>query len=166
MAEKSKVFKQVIKSVGFWNYKELYNFCYNWWKDEGYKIEEGNYTEKISDFGKEIILEWTIKRKISDYFKHEIKMKWHILGMKDAEVEINGTKEKTNKGEVKITVDSSLVRDYEETWDKTPTWKFLRGVYDKYVIRTRIDEYEDRLESISERFAEDTKDFLRLQGKR
>ncbi len=166
MAEKSDVFKEAVKHVGYWTYKELYNFCYNWLKDEGYKVSEDAYTEKITDFGKEIIIEWKAGKKISDYFKHQIGVKWHILGMKDAEVEIDGEKQKTNKGEVKITIDATLVRDYEENWDKSPTWKFLRGIYDKYIIRTTMEEYEDRLRNIAEEYSEQIKAFLRLQGKR
>ena len=58
MAEKKEVYKQKIKQKGYWNYTDLYNFCFNWLKDEGYKLKEKEYVEKISSFGKEIILRW------------------------------------------------------------------------------------------------------------
>ncbi len=165
MAEKDNVFKQEVKKKGFWNYTELYNFCYNWFKDERYKLFEEKYVEKLTSFGKEIVIEWVAKKKVSDYFKEEIKIKWHILGMNDAEVMIGDKKEKTNKGEVKITVAADLIRDYEENWDKTVFNKFLRGIYDKYIIRNTKDLYEDRLEDTARKFYDDTKAFLEIEGK-
>jgi len=166
MGEKSEVLKEAIKHKGFFTYSEVYNFCYNWIKDEGYNVSEKKYEEKISSFGKEILIEWEAKKKISDYFRNIISMKWHILGMNDAEVEINGKKEKTNKGEVKITIAAELESDYEKSWEKNPWWKFLRGTYDKYIIRTTKEAYEDRLQSKAESYVENVKSFLRLEGKK
>ncbi|MBC8435042.1 hypothetical protein H8D91_00895, partial [archaeon] len=100
MAPSSEVFKQKLKHKGFFGYSDLYNFCYNWFKDEDYKISEDEYTEKIAGNGKEILIRWKAKKKISDYVENEVSVDWHILGMTDAEVQIEGKKEKTNKGEV------------------------------------------------------------------
>ena len=162
MAEKSSAYKEAVKYKGFFSYTDLYNFCYNWFKEEGYNLKEEVYTEKLSGFGKEVLIEWKATKKISDYYKNIIEVKWHILGMNDAEVEVEGKKQKTNKGEVKISVSADLERDYEENWDKTPMWKFLRGIYDKYIMRTTQDEYEDRLTKKAVSFVEDLKAFLNL----
>jgi len=165
MAEKKEVYKQKIKQKGYWNYTDLYNFCFNWLKDEGYKLKEKEYVEKISSFGKEIILRWEASKKITDYFKHVIHVEWHILGMKDAEVEQDGKKVSTNKGEVGITIKASLVRDYEEKWENNPFYKFLRGTYEKYIIRTTVDEYEDDLEEKTKEYIKEIKAFLQLSGR-
>ncbi len=165
MPEKSNVLDEKLKHKGYFNYTDTYNFCYNWLKDQGYLVLEEDYTEKLTSFGKEIQITWTAKKKVSDYFANSISVKWHILGMNDAEVEINGKKEKTNKGEVKITVTADLVRDYERRWEDKPFWKMMRGVYDKYVIRTTIDLYEDRLQEKAEKFINDLKAFLMLEGR-
>jgi hypothetical protein len=165
MAEKSEVYKGVVKHKGFWNYSEIYKFAYAWLKDEGYNISEDNYTEKVTSFGKEIAIKWTSKKKVSDYFRNIITVSWHILGMTDSEIERAGKKEKTNKGEIKLTFTATLERDYEKRWEDKPFWKMMRGVYDKYVIRTTMDEYEDRLQSKVLKFIEETKSFLQLEGK-
>jgi len=144
---------------------DLYNFCFNWLKDEGYKLKEEEYTEKITSFGKEIILKWEASKKITDYFKHVIKVEWHILGMKDAEVEQDGKKVSTNKGEVKITIKATLVRDYEERWEDRPFYKFLRGVYEKYIIRETREEYESDLENKAKEYIKEIKAFLNLAGR-
>lgn len=165
MAEKKEVYKQKLKQVGYWNYKDLYNFCFDWLKDEGYKVKEKEYVEKLSSLGKELILKWVAEKKVTDYFKNEIEINWHILGMKDAEVELDGKKISTNKGEVAITVKATLVRDYEERWEDKPIWKFLRGVYEKYVIRTTVDEYENNLEDKAKEYLGDVKAFLQISGR-
>jgi len=165
MGEEKTVFEQNLKEKGFFNYSDLYNFCYNWFKNEGYNLQEDEYTEKISG-AKEVQIKWKAKKKVTDYYQYIIDVKWHILGMVEAEVEENGKKIKTNKGEVKLTVKAIVKRDYEETWDKHPFYKFLRGVYDKYIMRTTNDEYEDALTGKAESFVEDTKAFLNLEGKK
>ena len=165
MAEKSEVYKGVVKQKGFWNYTELYNFAHSWLKDAGYGISEDNYSEKLTSFGKEISIKWTAKKKVSDYFRNIIVVSWHILGMTDSEIERDGKKEKTNKGEIKLTFTATLERDYEQRWEDKPFWKMMRGVYDKYVIRTTMEDYEDRLKEKIQKFIEDVKAFLQLEGK-
>ncbi|MCK5321185.1 hypothetical protein KAJ38_01280 [Candidatus Pacearchaeota archaeon] len=165
MAEKKEVYKQKLKQKGYWNYVDLYNFCFDWLKDEGYNVKEKEYVEKLSSFGKEIMLKWVASKKVTDYFKNEIEVNWHILGMKDAEVEQDGKKVSTNKGEVGIVIKATLVRDYEERWEDKPIWKFLRGIYEKYVIRTTVDEYEDSLEDKAKEYLKDMKAFLQIGGR-
>lgn len=165
MGEEKTIFEQTIKNKGLFSYTELYTFCYNWFKNENYLLSEDEYVEKVSG-AKEVQIKWKAKKKITDYYQHIIDVKWHILGMSEVEVEENGKKIKTNKGDLKIVVKGILKRDYEETWDKQPFYKFLRGIYDKYIMRTTTEEYEDMLFAKSLRFVEDTKAFLNLEGKR
>jgi len=166
MPERSLVFEEKLKQKGFFNYPELYNFCFNWLKDEKFNVEEREYTEKVSAGGKEIVIKWVAWTKVSDYFKNEVEVKWHILGLNDAEVEVNGKKEKTNKGEVKLTIKGELVRDYESRWEDNPFYKFFRGVYDKYIIKTTTDYYEDKLTAKVVDFVDQIKSFLVLELKR
>lgn len=165
MAEKSNVFEQTLKQKGFFSYSDLYTFCYNWFKGKGYKVSENQYTEKIQSNGKEIAIEWKAAKKVSDYFKEEIKVNWHILGLSDAEVMIEDKKEKTNKGDLKLKISADLVRDYEENWEKSAFYKFLRGIYDKYIIRNTTDLYEGRLRDNASDFFEDVKAFLNIEAR-
>lgn len=166
MPEKSNVLKQFVKHKGYFNFKDLYNFCQEWLKDEGYDLAEDQYTEKITNDGKEVIIRWTAKKEISDYFRNIIELRWHILHMKDAQVEVDGKKKKINEGDIKITFSADLERDYEKRWEDRPGWKFMRGIYDRYVIRTRIDEYEKRLIEKAAEFIEQVKGFLQLEVKK
>lgn len=162
MPQKKLVCKEKLTQVGYWDYSEVYTMLYNWLKDHGYNLTEPNYKEKLSGGGKEIIIKWEAKKMITDYFLYEIVLDWHILGMKDAEVEIDGKKVKTNKGELEIAFKGTVVKDYEKRWEDKPVHKFLRGVYENYVIRATIEEYEDDLEAQTKELISDLKAFLRI----
>ena len=162
MTQKKLVYKEKLTQVGYWDYNEVYNMLFGWLKDQGYTLAENAYKEKLSGNGKEIIILWEAKKKITDYFLYKIELDWHILGMKDAEVEIDGKKTKTNKGELEITFKGSIVKDYEKRWEDKPIHKFLRGIYEEYIIRKTIDEYEDDLEDQTKEMITDLKAFLRI----
>ena len=44
--------------------------------------------------------------------------------------------------------------------------KFLRGVYDRYIIRSRIEDYEGKLYEETQEVVEQCKAFLVLETKR
>ena len=164
MAAKETVINKKIKHVGHWNFKDLYNFCFDYIKDDlGYKLTENNYEEKDSG-GKELKINWECNKKYTDYYKGTIEVEWHILNMIDAEIERGGKTEKTNKGEVKIEIKGILKRDYEDKWEDTPFWKFMRGTYDKYISKSLGDEYEDDLTDDVNDLLSQIKAFLQLQG--
>jgi len=162
MVDKSVQFKQKLKQKGMFNFSELYNFCFDWLKDNGYGIKELEYIEKNSATGKEINIKWEAGKKVTDYFKNVISVKWKILGMTDVEAEQNGQKIKTNKGEVGLEIEGVLYKDHEDGWEKQPFWKFMRGVYDKYVIRTTTEHYEDGVKDDAIELTSQIKSFLQL----
>jgi len=164
MAQKKSVYKETFKQTGYWKYSDTYNMMFHWLKDRNYKVFEEMYNEKLLSIGKEVIIKWRAERKVTDYFKFQIILDWHILGMKDAEVEIDGKKISTNKGEVEVIFKASIIKDYEKRWEDKPFWKFLRGVYEKYVIRETVDEFEDDLENEAKELISDFKAFLKIPG--
>jgi hypothetical protein len=166
MVEKSSVFEEKVRQKGFFSFSGLYDFCFEWLKDEGYKISEDKYTEKIKGEAKDIEVKWTALKKVTDYFKNEIKITFRIWALTDAEIEVGGKKQKTNNGDITITIKASLERDYEGKWEKSAQYKFFRGIYDRYIIRTTIDEYEDNLEEKAEKLTNEIKAFLALEVKR
>jgi len=166
MSQKTVVYKQTFKTTGYWKYSEVYDFVFEWLRDRDYKTSEDSYNEKIGSKKKEVTITWKSSKKVTDYFKLLVQSDWHILGMKDVEVEIDGKKKKMNSGEVEIIFKATLVKDYERRWEDKPVWKFLRGVYEKYVIRSTVDDYEDELEDDVRELIGDLKAFLRLEAPR
>lgn len=164
MAQKKEVYKEKFKHTGYWKYKEVYDMMFQWFREHGYKIQEDLYNEKIISSGKEVIAKWKGSKKVTDYFKFQIKADWHILHMKDVEVEVDGKKVKTQNGEVEIIFKGNLIKDYEKRWEDKPLFKFLRGVYEKYIVRETVDEYEDDLEDDVRELIGDLKAFLKLEA--
>ena len=167
MPEKDNLFSNKIKFTGVFNFPDFYKFCYDWLAEElKYIVSEDKYSEKLVNEAKNIEIEWTTFRKITDYFKFEIKAVWRITGLTSMEVTQNGVKVKTNKGIVEITIKGNLIKDYQGRFEKRAFQKFLRGIYEKWVIPSRVDEYEDKLIGNCEEFLNQAKAYLDLTGKK
>jgi hypothetical protein len=164
MSEKDKICEAKVKHDGIFDYKEVYRFLYAWLTDFEYFMEERNYTEKVKPEGKEVEIHWIARRKISDYFRFVLKVDWLILGMTNIEVMKDNLKVKANKGVLEIKVTGFLEKDYENRWENTSFLRFLRGVYDRFVIRGRIEDYEDKLCEELDEFVAQAKAFLALEG--
>lgn len=167
MVEFDKVISLMVRQkAGLFDFKELYSFMYRYLTTEEYDIDEKEYTEKIKPTGKEIFIEWRARRRISDYFRFYIQIVFIVLGMTEVEVQKDGTKLKFNRGEVRIDINAFLEKDYENRWETSPIAKFLRGIYDRYVIRGRILQYELKLREETINFSEQIKAFLAMEAKR
>jgi hypothetical protein len=167
MAEKDKIYSSKVKYDGLMDFKEFYKFCYQWLTEEsGLDVAETKYAEKISGDSKGIKVEWTGGRKVTDYFKFQVDVKFEVLNLTNVEIAQDGKKLKMNKGSVEVSIKGTLVRDYEGKFEHTPTQKFMRSIYEKWVIYSRIKEYEGKLVDDCNEFLSQAKAFLDLEGKR
>ena len=167
MAEKDNIFSSKIKYDGLIDFKEFYKFCYQWLSEEaGLNLIEGKYAEKISGDAKGIDVEWKGMRKVTDYFMFQVDIKFKVLNLTNVEITQDGKKLKMNKGSVEVGIKGTLVRDYEGKFEKTSSQKFMRSIYEKWVIHSRIQEYEGKLVGDCNEFLSQAKAFLDLEGKR
>jgi len=165
MAEKDSIFKGKVKQAGIFDFKEFYSFLYDWLAGEGYNVVEKTYSEKVAGDAKDIDINWEAKKKVSDYFRFVIKVDWKILGMKKIKVKKEDKEVSMNSGLVELKFNAVLVKDYENKWEDHPFWKFLRGIYDRYIIRSRIDDYEDKLTEETDELIAQCKSFLAIEAK-
>lgn len=167
MAEKDVIFSTKTKYAGIFSFKDFYRFCYDWLKDEtNLDVVEDKYAEKLAGNSKDIDVVWTGTRKVTDYFKFEVKVKFRVLGLITVEVTEGGAKIKTDKGSVEIKVQGTLLRDYEGKFETTAFKKFLRAVYEKWIIPSRIEQFEDKLINDCDEFLNQAKAYLDLEGKK
>lgn len=168
MAEQDKVFNSKIKFDGVFTFKDFYKFCYDWLKDEtGLAVfSEKKYKEKIQGDAKKIEIEWIGERELTDYFKMRVEVSFMIIGLKEVEVTQDNKKIKTNKGSIEVTVKGSLVKDYKGKFEKTSFQKFLRSIYEKIVIPSRVDEFQEKTVIECSDFLEQAKAYLDLEGKK
>jgi hypothetical protein len=166
MPEKEKIFSSKVKYGEIFNFADYYKFCYDWIVDEGFDLIEDKYVEKLKGDAKEIDVEWTCKKKITDYFLFEVKVKYKVINMKKIEINYGGNKINTNKGTVETAVTGTLIRDYESKFETSGFLKFLRGIYEKWVIPSRVDEFEDKLADFCNDFLQQAKSYLDIEGKK
>jgi hypothetical protein len=165
--EKDILFKSKVKHSGLFDFKETYRILYEWLIEQNYDVNEKVYKEVIqTGNAKEIEIQWEATRKVSDYFKFMLEVNWHIIGMTSVEVEIDGVKQKMNKGQFEVEIKSTLLKDYEDRWTTKPFLKFLRTFYDKYLIRERTEQFEGKLIGEMEELVAQCKSFLALTGRR
>lgn len=166
MVEKDQITKEKIKHKGLFDFAKLYSFAHSWWREREFGVTEEKYEEKVSGNSRNINIEWKIGKNISDYFRFEYKVKFSIAGMTEVETEIDGEKKKLNNGEVEVEVAGILVRDRSSKYDSSPFNRFIRDVYSKYVIPSRIEGTEEKNRENAVSFKEEIKAFLGLTGRR
>jgi len=167
MAEKDKLFSSKIKYNGIFNFGEFYKFCFEWLRDEvGLDLIEDKYAEKLSGDSKNIDVEWSGSRKITDYFKMEVKVTFRVIGLTSVEISQGGAKLKTNKGSVEVSIKGTLVKDYGNKFEKSGFQKMLRGIYEKTVIPSRVNQYEEKVMKDCDEFLAQAKAYLDLEGKK
>ena len=164
MAEKDTIYKGRIKQKGIYNFKDIYEFLYDYLGEENYDLAEVKYVEKVNGDTKDVEIIWVATKEVSDYFKFEVTATWGILGMKKVKVKKNGQEVTMDSGTLEIKFVASIVKDYENRWENNAFLKFIRGIYDRYIIRSRIDDYEGKLwDEINEIIAQ-AKSHLAIEG--
>ena len=167
MTEKETIFSSALKYDEIFSFKDFYKFCYDWLTEQtDLVVAENEYSEKLKADSKEITIKWTGSRKLTDYFKFESKVEFRILDLTEVEVTRGGTKFKTNKGSIKLKIKGILIRDWQGKFERTAFGKFLRSIYDKWVIPARIEQFEDKIIGNSDEFLSQAKAWLDLEGKR
>ncbi len=149
MTDKIQVYKGKVKHKGLLSFKDLYEFMYDYLIDENYDPYEDKYLDKRLRDSKEVEIDWRAEKPISDYFRFVINTNWLILGMKEVEVLKEGKKVTMDSGYLELSLNAVLIKDPDNKWKGF--WKFLRYLYDNYIIRKRIEKYEELLiEEINE----------------
>lgn len=167
MVEKDTIYSSSMGFRGILNFSDFYKFCHEWLTQEtDLELAEKKYKEKIAGDSKELDIEWECYKKLTDYFKFTLKVKFEVKQLQDIEINQDGKKIKTNKGDVKVSVKGILERDYKGKFETSAFGKFLRSVYEKWVIPSRIDQFEDKVNSDSDEFLSQAKAYLDLTARK
>lgn len=167
MVEKDTVVKEKLKFAGLTDFDEAYKFARDWFLKEDFNLVEDAYTEKAKSGGKELEIEWTASKKLTDYFKVTLKIKWRILGMSEVEVEMEGRKKKMNKiADLTLEVKGTLEKDYSNKWEGSAFNKFIKEIYNKYVIPSTTSAKEEAIQNMVQDFKDEMKAFFELTGRK
>ncbi|MFH1425596.1 MAG: hypothetical protein ABIG28_02605 [archaeon] len=166
MAEKEMAVKEKVGNTGLFDFAGLYRFAHSWFRENEYGVNEDKYVEKVKGNKKDIRVEWLAMKDVSDYFKFEQKIIFSISGMAEVEVEIEKEKKKMNQGNVEVEITGTLIRDKDSKWDTSPFSRFMRDVYNKFIIPSRVDEIKNEIRNDVKSFKEQLKAFMELSGRR
>ena len=168
MAEKDTVFSRSVKYTGILSFKDFYKFCHDWLSDEiGLIVIEEKYSEIVKGDSKDLKIKWAPFRKLTDYFKFEMEVEFVIYGLK--KVQVNRDGKETGMDQVasfEVKVKGLLVRDYESKFETSGFAKSMRGIYEKWIIPSRVDEFEGKIIGRCDEFLGQTKAYLDLEGRK
>jgi len=151
-----------IKQRSVFNLDELYKIMWRWFELYGYDMQELEYRDSVEGNSKHLEIKWKATKRIDDYIQLVIITNFLILGLEKAEIEQDGIKIKTDKGEVEINLSAQLEKDYEEKWQDSGWSRVIRDIYDKYVIKNRIESLEGELYEEVYKLIDEVKAFLNL----
>lgn len=166
--ESEQIFSTTLRGDNAFNFGDFYKFCYDWLMDEiGFDfITETKYQEKIMGNKKDVFIEWDCFKKITDYFRIKVHVYIEILGLEKVEVIRDGNKIGLDKGRLRMDVKGDLQRDYQSKFERSATSKFWRGIYERWVIASRIDQMEGKLAWYCDQFITQIKAYLDLEGRK
>ena len=126
----------------------MYNYFHQWFSDRHYDVVEKSYKERITSEGKKVYsFTWMSEKKVSDYARLKVALEFRAE-VENVRVEDHEGKKKTaQKGEVSVTIQGLVERDFQDQWKLTgsPTQHLLREAYDKLVMKGRQNRYETQL---------------------
>jgi hypothetical protein len=164
MSEKTKVMSTAIKHKGIFDLGELYKAIKEWLDFEGYGDEsktfiEELYVERIKGESKQIEIKWKAEKFAGEYFSNVIKITFYVLGLQDVEIEVDGKKIGTNKLDLTLKISAESVRNRQNKFKND----FIRDLYEKYVIKERINDMEGAIYNKAYGLADEIKRFLELR---
>jgi len=151
----------VIKYRGIFDLTLIYNNLKLWLIDSGYaEPREIKYAEKIKPGGKDIEIIWeTDKLEDLGFFKFKTSIKFYAQRINEAEVERDGNKLKLHKGDLWLTFNSQLSINANNKWQDH---SIMYKLYEKYIIKDRIDYYKIQIYEGMNKIMTEVKNFLNL----
>ena len=139
---------------------DLYKVMQNWFKLYKYKVKELDHKVSRGEGGSDIYLKWAADKKMSDYLKFTIETEIFVNNM--VEVESKKTKKKLARCDLRVIVQGYIAKDIEDVWTGKAFLKFMREAYDRFVIGSKMEEYEKELLGDVRKFVNEVEAFIRV----
>ena len=141
---------------GIVNLNEIYNLIRSWFNERGFFVIEKESEGAEEESGNSFYTKFYTFKKVEENTKYVIEVK----------IRANSLKETSDKdvyqGDYMITFESYLEKDYEDKYENKPKIKFLRGLYEKFIEKSRFNKYESELKDLTNEFYNEVKSFLNL----
>lgn len=165
MSEKLVIGKDLkVKYVGIFDLKDLYRKMKFWLEFKGYGPEKGmekQYNERIKPNGKQIEIKWVSTDEVATYVHKVIEVTFFILGLESIEIDKDGKKIKTQKGDVEMRFTGYLVLNVGDQLGDDNSMP--NRIYKRFVLKRNIDTYKIELYDDLTEFQDEVKSYLTMQ---
>lgn len=154
-----------IKASGVFDFEELYQELERWFKHNGYEWKETTYRNVDQpDGGKMVELKWECYKKPSgeDYLRYQISIHWQAF-LKEVEVNVENIKRKMNKGSVEMRFEVNILKGVK-VWEKMLFGKLMGVIYEKILIRDRLDKHEEMIFEEANALFSEIRAFFQIYG--
>ena len=140
-----------LKYSGLYDLDALLGAARGWFNKMKYFVIDTEHSEAVKSSGKDITIIWEPERNVNDYVKFQFKLEISIYREIDVLVEEHGKKVRKQQGDMEIRFRNVMVKNYRQTF-RGPAKEFLRKTYEKYLIRSELDDYRRKLMAEGEDF--------------
>lgn len=149
---KIHVMSHVLRKHGIYNFGAAHNAVKTWLRKHKYDFYEKKHYEKEPK-SKYMELIWVAERYVNDYVKFNIKVEIWMRNAKPVEGgKMQGRVEFIFNSDMEKNVDIKGVKKFS-TAEKGNFMDFIREFYEKYIIKSRLEDLETKL-------FEETKDLI------
>lgn len=167
MSKRYGTFPTRIRYRGIFDFAGLYKLMHDWLTERQFDFTETKYKHKLDDAGRaEIEIYWDCWRRLDDYIKYWIYVKFHFWDFKEVEVIREGKKKKLVEGRMHISLWSEVEMDYQNNW-RTKFRRMLLDFYHKYVVVKDIEvHHTDSNYYRTLKLNDEIKKFLDMESKK
>lgn len=138
----------VVKKSGILDFDGLFKAIKEWMERYNYEPMEKSHTEKKGSTGIYIESSWKGSRKVTEYVKFIITVDIFLRDLTDVAVQDEeGNQVKRQKGRLELVFNAKMQKNYKKNLseEKKSFGHFMKMLYEKYIIRDKLDKYEDKL---------------------
>lgn len=149
---------QIIKHIGLFDFNGILDTINAWFSKHNYDFFQKGHSQKPKPAGAYFEGTWKGTKEVTEYVRFNLQIDIWLRDMQDVAIEKDGKTKKINKGNIEITFNSSMDKDYKDIFsnrkgETTEFYKFVREMYEKYIIKSNMSSYEDKL-------LDETQDFI------
>lgn len=151
-----------IKASPVFDFEELYIEMQRWFVHFGYDWKETRYLISDQPNGKRLSeISWECTKKVDEYITYTFNIDMKAT-LAEVEVNVENVKKKMNKGSMEFRFKGMMHKNVK-IWEQKIFGQFLRAIYEKILIKNRLDDSEDALLDESNRFFDEIKTYLNIR---
>ncbi len=147
---------------GLFDPRELYTIIDQMFKQHSFDKHEFKNVEQVYKGYKQLEMDLRPYKRLSDYYRTEIRIE--IIGrkLKEVVVEKKGLKKKLYNGKLEIIFTSFLITDYEGAWETKPFYYLIRMLIDKFVYKAYTREVQNEIIKLTNEVYDELRSYLNM----